>query len=107
MSVPVGAHAHLKVPGIVTDMIAGADCIDDLDVLRHGGMGELFGVIRTASIHARLATARIRLGQRAPAGDRVAQLLAAATPVLADVNVMTKGYRIHIDSTQRRIYAHA
>ena len=30
----------------VAGMIAGADCIDDLDVLRHGGMGELFGGIR-------------------------------------------------------------
>jgi Domain of unknown function (DUF1918) len=33
----------LKVPAIVADMIAGADSIDDLDVLRHGGMTELFG----------------------------------------------------------------
>jgi hypothetical protein len=49
MSVAVGANQHLKIPGIVAGMIAGADSIDDLDVLRHGGMGELFGGIRAPS----------------------------------------------------------
>jgi hypothetical protein len=43
VTVAVGANAHLKIPGIVAGMLAGADSIDDLDVLRHGGMGELFG----------------------------------------------------------------
>jgi hypothetical protein len=49
MAVAVGANRHLKIPGIVAGMIAGADSIDDLDVLRHGGMGELFGGIRAPS----------------------------------------------------------
>jgi hypothetical protein len=31
-------------------MIAGADSIDDLDVLRHGGMTELFGGIRACTV---------------------------------------------------------
>ena len=49
VTVGVGANAHLKVPGIVAGMIAGADSLDDLDVLRHGGMTELFGGVRAPS----------------------------------------------------------
>jgi hypothetical protein len=44
-----GVNAELKVPGIVAGMIGGADCIDDLDLLRHGAMGALFGGIRAPS----------------------------------------------------------
>jgi hypothetical protein len=34
-----------KVSSIVAGMAAGADSIEDLDVLRHGGMPELFGEV--------------------------------------------------------------
>src|SRR5680860_1806409 len=37
-----GVNARLKVPALVAGMVAGADCIDDMDLLRHGGMGRLF-----------------------------------------------------------------
>jgi hypothetical protein len=37
-----GVNAHLKVPALVPGMVAGADSIDDMDLLRHGGMGRLF-----------------------------------------------------------------
>ncbi len=30
-------------------MLAGADCIDDLDVLRHGGMGKVFTGVKAPS----------------------------------------------------------
>lgn len=33
-----GANAGLKVASLVGGMVAGADSIDDLAVLRHGGM---------------------------------------------------------------------
>jgi hypothetical protein len=46
---PVGTNARLKVPAIVAGMIAGADSIDDLDVLRHGGMTKLFDGVRAPS----------------------------------------------------------
>ena len=46
---PCGVNADLKVACLVAGMAAGADSIDDLDVLRHGAMGELFGVIRAPS----------------------------------------------------------
>jgi len=44
-----GANAHLKVPALVAGMVAGADSIDDMDLLRHGGMGRLFTGIRAPS----------------------------------------------------------
>src|SRR5664279_1998353 len=36
------AHAGLKVASLVMGMVAGADSIDDMAVLRHGGMGRVF-----------------------------------------------------------------
>jgi hypothetical protein len=45
----LGANTPLKIGSIVAGMIAGADSIDDLDVLRHGGMSKMFGGIRAPS----------------------------------------------------------
>ncbi len=42
-------NAHLKVPALVAGMVAGADSIDDMDLLRHGGMGRLFTGVRAPS----------------------------------------------------------
>ena len=44
-----GVNAHLKVPCLVAGMAAGADSIDDMDLLRHGAMTALFGGIRAPS----------------------------------------------------------
>jgi len=44
-----GVNAHLKVPALVAGMVAGADSIDDMDVLRHGGMNRLFTGVRAPS----------------------------------------------------------
>jgi hypothetical protein len=37
-----GANAGLKVASLVAGMVAGADSIEDMALLRHGGMGRLF-----------------------------------------------------------------
>ena len=44
LSVPSdkGANAGLKVAALVAGMVAGADSIDDMRLLRHGGMGRVF-----------------------------------------------------------------
>jgi hypothetical protein len=52
-----GVNAHLKVPALVAGMgprkrevpPAGADSIDDMDLLRHGGMDRLFTGVRAPS----------------------------------------------------------
>ena len=43
LSVPTdkGANAGLKVTSLVGGMVAGADSIDDMALLRHGGMGRV------------------------------------------------------------------
>ena len=44
LSVPTdkGANAGFKVASLVAGMVAGADSIDDMALLRHGGMGRIF-----------------------------------------------------------------
>ncbi|MDT0308062.1 transposase [Streptomyces sp. DSM 44917] len=44
-----GTAAGAKAMSIVGGMVAGADSIDDLDVLRHGGLPRLFGGVRAPS----------------------------------------------------------
>ncbi len=46
---PGGVNAHLKVPSVVAGMVAGADSIDDMALLRHGAMKRLFTGIRAPS----------------------------------------------------------
>jgi Transposase DDE domain group 1 len=46
---PCGVNADLKIPCLVAGMAAGADSIDDMNLLRHGAMAEVFGGIRAPS----------------------------------------------------------
>ena len=46
---PGGGNADLKVSGLVAGMVAGADSIDDMALLRHGAMRRLFGGVRAPS----------------------------------------------------------
>ena len=44
-----GRFAGVKVSALVAGMVAGADSIEDMDLLRHGGMGRLFDGVRAPS----------------------------------------------------------
>jgi hypothetical protein len=44
-----GANAGLKVASLVAGMVAGADSIEDMALLRHGGIGRLFDAIYAPS----------------------------------------------------------
>ena len=44
-----GVNAHLKVPSLVAGMVAGADSIDDMALLRHRGMDRLCTGVRAPS----------------------------------------------------------
>jgi hypothetical protein len=43
------ANAGAKITSVVAGMVAGADSIDDLGVIRHGALPEIFGGIRAPS----------------------------------------------------------
>jgi hypothetical protein len=45
----VRVNAQVKVGCLAAGMIAGADIIDDMDLLRHGAMPALFGGVRAPS----------------------------------------------------------
>jgi hypothetical protein len=101
-----GVNAHLKVPALVAGMAAGADSIDDMDVLRHGAMGTLFGGIRAPSTpgsHLRPFTWG-NVSQLEKAGREFLAELARRAPLLPGADVLAF---VDIDSMQKRVYGHA
>jgi len=80
-----GANAPLKVPALVAGMVAGADSINDMDLLRHGGMDRLFTGIRAPSTMGTFLRAftfgHVRQLDSVAAGLLTG--LAARTPLLA------------------------
>jgi hypothetical protein len=100
-----GVNAHLKVPALVAGMAAGADSIDDMDVLRHGAMSTLFGGIRAPSTlgsHLRSYTWG-NVAQLEKAGRGFLAELARQSPLLPGAGVLAF---IDIDSMQKRVYGH-
>jgi hypothetical protein len=75
------ANARLKVPVLVAGMVAGADSIDDMDLLRHGGMDRLFAGVRAPSTLGTFL--------RAFTFGHVRQLDAVAAAFLANLAVHT------------------
>ena len=101
-----GVNAHLKVPCLVAGMAAGADSIDDMDVLRHGAMGTLFGGIRAPSTlgsHLRSYTWG-NVAQLEKAGREFLAELARQAPLLPGAGTLAF---IDIDSMQKRVYGHS
>jgi hypothetical protein len=101
-----GVNAHLKVPALVAGMAAGADSIDDMDVLRHGAMGALFGGIRAPSTlgsHLRSYTWG-NVAQLEKAGREFLAELAREAPLLPGREALAF---VDIDSMQKRVYGHA
>jgi len=101
-----GANAAAKILAVVAGMIAGADAIDDLDLLRHGGMSRLFAGVRAPSTLGTFLLCftfgHVRQLDAAAAGllDR----LIAATPVLPDADQVVF---IDLDDTVRQTYGYA
>jgi hypothetical protein len=100
-----GVNGHLKVPCLVAGMAAGADSIDDMDLLRHGAMGALFGGIRAPSTlgsHLRSYTWG-NVAQLEKAGREFLAELARQAPLLPGAGTLAF---IDIDSMQKRVYGH-
>lgn len=103
---PAGARAGGKVAAVVAGMVAGADCIDDLDLLRHGGMKTLFsGVYAPSTLGSflRFFTWGHSLQLEAASRDLLAAL-AARVPLLPGADRLTF---VDVDSLLRRVYGHA
>jgi hypothetical protein len=102
---PCGVNAHLKVGCLVAGMTAGADSIDDMDLLRHGAMDALFGGIRAPSTlgsHLRsYSWGNVR--QLETVNRRLLGELAARAPLLPGKDTLAF---VDIDATQKRVYGH-
>jgi hypothetical protein len=104
LSVPTdkGANAGLKVTSLVAGMVAGADSIDDMAILRHGAMGRIFAN----------AYAPSTLGSflRAFTFGHVRQLDAVASRFLtnlsAQVSLTAPGQRVMVDLDDTIIEVH-
>jgi hypothetical protein len=101
-----GVNADLKAPCLIAGMAAGADSIDDMDVLRHGAMSALFGGIRAPSTLGSFLRSFTwgNVRQLESAGREFLSALAAEAPLLPGKDVLAF---IDIDSLQKRVYGHA
>ena len=102
---PCGVNAQLKIPCLVAGMAAGADSIDDMDLLRHGAMPDLFGGIRAPSTlgsHLRSYTwgnvRQLEAVNRLLLGE-----LARRAPLLPGREQLAF---VDIDAMQKRVYGH-
>ena len=87
-------------------MAAGADSIDDMDVLRHGAMGELFGGVRAPSTLGSFLRSFTwgNVRQLDAVARRLLAELAGRAPLLPGAGVLAF---IDMDSMQKRVYGHA
>ncbi len=106
VSGPGSANPAVKVPALVAGMVAGADSIDDMDLLRHGGMGRLFGGVRAPStLGSFLRTFRfghVRQLDKVAAGLLVN--LASHTPLLPGADQMVL---VDVDDTVKQTFGYA
>src|SRR5450756_1674597 len=101
-----GVNAHLKVPALVAGMVAGADSIDDMDLLRHGGMGRLFTGVRAPSTLGTFLRSFTfgHVRQLDAVASRFVIALAKNAPILAGAD---QGCYVDIDDTIKATYGYA
>jgi hypothetical protein len=101
-----GANATAKILALIAGMIAGADSINDMDLLRHGGMTRLFSDLRapsTLGTFLRVFTFGHVRQLDAVAAELLVRL-AAATPILPGLSTVAF---VDIDDTVRQTYGYA
>jgi len=103
---PGGANAHWKVPALVAGMVAGADSIDDMGLLRHGGMGRLFCGMRAPSTLGTFLRAFTfgHVRQLDAVAARVLVNLAGQAPLLTGAADLVY---VDVDDTVRQTYGYA
>ncbi len=100
-----GANASAKVSAIIAGMIAGADSISDLDVLRHGGMGRLFtGLRASTTLGTHLRGYRFgHVRQLDAVASRLLANLARVSPILAGADQLVY---VDVDDTVRETHGY-
>jgi hypothetical protein len=101
-----GAHAGSKVAALVAGMVAGADSIEDMDLLRHGGMAPLFtGIYAPSTLGSFLRSFAFgHVRQLGAVAARFVADLAARTPLLPDAGQIAD---LDVDDTIRATYGYA
>jgi Transposase DDE domain group 1 len=100
---PAGANAGAKVVSLVAGMTAGADSIDDLDVLRHGAMARIFTGVRAPSTVGTFLRGFTfgHVRQLDAVASRALVGLTEATPLLTGIDA---GCVIDIDDTVKPVF---
>ena len=103
---PGGVQRGLKVPALVAGMVAGADSIDDMELLRHGGMDRLFAGVRAPStLGTFLRTFTFgHVRQLDAVASRLLINLAGHAPLLPGADELAY---IDVDDTVRQTYGYA
>jgi hypothetical protein len=96
----------VKLTSVVAGMVAGADSIDDLDVLRHGGMETLFNEVRAPSTLGTFLRAFTHghVRQLQGIGRRFTAALAEATPLLPGADELAF---VDVDSKVKQVHGYA
>ncbi len=106
LSRAAGVNAHLKIPSLVAGMVAGADSIDDMALLRHGAMSRLFtGVRAPSTLGSFLRTFTFgHVRQLDAVASRVLINLVRHAPLLPGAAELAY---VDIDDTLRQTYGYA
>jgi Transposase DDE domain group 1 len=101
-----GAHGGAKVAALVAGMVAGADSIEDMDLLRLGGMGRLFtGIYAPSTLGSFLRSFAFgHVRQLDAVAARLVAGLAGQTPVLTAAAQIAY---LDVDDTIRATYGYA
>src|SRR4051812_33254779 len=101
-----GANTVVKVPALVAGMVAGADSIDDMGLLRHGGMDRLFSEVRAPTTLGTCLRG-FRFGhvrQLDAIASRLLITLSAMAPLLTGADQVAY---VDIDDTMRETHGYA
>ena len=112
LSVPTdkGANAGSKVASLVAGMVAGADSIDDMALLRHGGMCRIFTKVYAPSTLGSFLRAFTfgHVRQLDAVAARFLARLAASTPLLGDPDAVDESMVfLDVDDTIIEVHGHA
>jgi len=102
-----GGNVRLKVPALVAGMIAGADSIDDMGLLRHGAMSRLFTGVRapsTLGTFLRTFTTFGHVRQLDAVASRLLINLCAQAPLLPGAHQLSY---VDIDDTVKPTFGYA